>query len=231
MIRSPTTKEKKDYTFRLLPVCLTKHDWQVFADALADVLPQACYYYEPKVFFKVFHVPPPIFHGDHMFRIVGLDPDRLPEAEMHFDPDWKIEWTRPDRSDWNAASEGQRYWSSQQPKLPTFRFEFSRSQAPDAGHPERITMGRYWFFFAPGNRDHLATGHKVLRLFRQVASNRSQIILRGGSQTAIRSYRKVSPYWLGLDAQRWAREDVTRLLGYREFKDTERSWGVRPLDS
>lgn len=223
--------DEESYSFRRLIVCLSRCDWRAFGDAVAETFPHGKYYYEPMVFFGMFRVPPPVFHGDHMFRIDDLDPERLPEAQLHFDPHWKIEWSRPDPGDREAVANGKSNWSLRQPRLPTFRFEFGFHTAAERGHPEHLTSSQLWFFFAEGNREHFAIGHQLMRVFRQFATNKAQAILQGPERRIKRVYKAISPYWLGRHAIEWAMEDESRLLNYRRFNDPQRCWGIRPQAS
>jgi len=223
--------DQEDYTYRKLPVSLAPADWRTLADALAEEFPTARYSYEPMVLFRLFPVPPSIFQGDHMFRIADLDPAQLPEVEMHFDPDWQAEWSRPEPGIDVPRDADSPYWSSRPPRTPVFRFVFGRLREAADGHPPHIGDGYVWFFHAPGNREQLAVCHRIMRLFRTVAGNRGgQALLRGPRQREIRRYRTVSRYWLGNDAVRWAREDPARMLCYRQYADPDTSWGVRPLE-
>lgn len=156
-----------------------------------------------------------------------LGPITHSETEMHFDLDWVPEWYITGDPINHLLPEPGSYWDLRQPRLPAFRFEFSFMRPAANGHPEHMThVGDYWFFYESGNRDHLAIGHRVFRLFRDVASNRDQFEVRNGSTR----HRRVGPIWLGHDAIRWAKEDPTRMLAYRstEYFTEDSSWGLRP---
>jgi hypothetical protein len=233
MATAPIGEGEQVYTYRDLHVCLTRKDWHAFADTLYDELPDARYYFCPSIFTRMWPVPPPCGVGEHMFRMAdeegGFDPAKLHQCEMHFDPDWKPEWIVVGDPINDMLPEPGAYWDLRQPKLPAFRFEFSYRQDASYDSPEHLTDGEYWFFYAPGNRDHLELGHRVFRLFRQFATNRNQAVVYPATKTV--KTRKISPLWLGHDAIRWAREDENRLLSYWRYEDEpERSHGVRPLE-
>lgn len=225
-----TFLEDDDYTYRKLRVSLSATDWQIFADALAEEFPGARYYYEPMVLFRLFTVPPPIFLGDHMFRLEGLGSACPPEVDMHFDRDWQIKWKRPEPGVDVPAGSGDVAWASNSPRSPTFRFVFGQARPAQDGHPPHITDGYLWMFFAPGNEQQFATCRRIMHLFRSVADKTAQVLLMGPRQKEIRRYAGVSPYWLGKDAARWARESPERMLFYCQYSKPETSWGIRPVD-
>lgn len=226
-----TFQEDDNYTFRKLRVSLSETDWRMLADAVAGEFPHARYYYEPMVLFRLFPVPPPIFHGNHMLRIEGLDSAQPPEVDMHFDRDWQIKWKRPEPGIDIPEDAGRIAWASNSPRSPTFRFVFGQTKPAQNGHPPHITDGYLWMFFAPGNRDQFAICHRILRLLRAVACNRAQSLRAGPQQKEMRRLAGVSPYWLGNDAMRWVRESPDRMLFYCQSSKPETSWGIRPLDS
>src|SRR5690606_2759692 len=177
--------------------------------------------------------PPPCGVGEHMFRMGDdrgpFDPDKFHQSEMHFDPDWKPEWIVVGDPINDVLPEPGAYWDLRAPKLPVFRFEYSFHQERSYDAPEHLTDGEYWFFYAPGDQKHLKIGHRVLRIFRQFATNRNPALVYPATRTV--TARRVSPVWLGNDAIRWAREDRNRLLSFWHHRDEpERSHGVRPLD-
>lgn len=224
----PLFPESEDYICRHMVASLAWTDWTAFADALRRALPRARYFYEPAVMFCCFPVPPPLFHSRRMLDFDGLDPRRLPTSSMHFDHAWEPEWRWLDRSREPELGEGG-YWCVRQPRLPAFRFELSYAPEPEAGRPEHLTDGSFWFFFTPGNRKHLALGRQVLGLFRKVAVRAPQVWLRGPQHEEMRICPRMGPYWLGRDAIQWARRSPQRLLAYRHYRRPEDSWGVRPL--
>lgn len=223
-----TFLEDDDYTYRKLRVSLSGADWQIFADALAEEFPDARYYYEPMVLFRLFTVPPPIFPGDHLLRLEGLGQACPPEVDMHFDQNWQIKWKRPEPGIDIPAGSADVAWSSNSPRSPTFRFVFGQTRPAQDGHPPHITDGYLWMFYAPGNKQQFAICHRVMRLFRSVADRTAQVLLAGPRQKEIRRYPGVSPYWLGKDAVRWARENPERMLYYCQYSTPETSWGIRP---
>ena len=219
------------YTYRNLYVCLTWTDWSGFADALYDAFPQAQYFFNPHVVFRIFPEPPPLGRGEHMLRIRDgegpFDPDKLTQSEMHFDPGWQPRWFVTGEPINDMLPEPGAYWDITQPRLPAFRFEFSFRKPAEDGLPEFMTLGEYWFFHAPGNRDHLAIGHRVFRLFRQFATNRDQQHVRA-IDGAVLATKKVSPFWIGNDAARWARQNPRRLLAMQDYGEAAERWGYRP---
>ncbi len=233
MATAPISEGEQVYTYRDQHVCLSLRDWRGFADALYDEIPEARYFFCPHFVTRILPEPPPCGVGEHMFRMADeegpLDPDKFHQSEMHFDPDWQPEWIVTGEPINRMLPEPGSHWDLRQPRLPAFRFEFSFHHQASYDSPEHLTDGEYWFFYAPGNREHLAIGHRVFRIFRRFATNRNQAIVYPATKTT--KTRKISPVWLGHDAIRWAREDRSRLLSYWHYDhDPERSHGLRPAD-
>lgn len=215
------------YTYRQHSVCLMTSDWARFADAIYDTFPDGRYFHNPSVFHRMWAEPPSCMTGEHMLRLADaagpIDPVDHNQTELHFDPDWRPDWFITGDPINPFLPEPGSYWDLRQPRLPAFRFEFSFMKPAQGGEPEHMSRdGQYWFFYEPGNREHLAIGHRVFRLFRDVASNRDQFELRNG----IARRRRVSPLWLGHDAINWAKEDPSRLLAY--YRTERGTLGVRP---